>query len=327
MKQTNILKKAWLLALFVLPFTSCSSDDDNDMVVESNTIVDIAAGNNDLSILVDALTKADLVTTLDGNGQYTVFAPTNAAFTSFLEAKGFASLDEVPVPALREILLNHVVMGSATSSSLSTGYIKTMAKGSASSTNTLSMFVNTGNGVVLNGGTSNGGAMVTEADVMADNGVVHIVNGVIDLPTVTSHAIANADFSILVQALTRDDQPDFAGILSGTDNSPFTVFAPNNAAFANLLTELSLSGLNDIPQATLENTLKYHVVTGANVLSTDLTNNMEVTTFQGDSFTISLDGGATITDANNRTSTIIATDVQASNGVIHAIDTVILPGL
>ena len=99
------------------------------------------------------------------------------------------------------------------------------------------------------------------------------------------------------------------GILSGTDNSPFTVFAPN------------------IPQATLENTLKYHVVTGANVLSTDLTNNMEVTTFQGDSFTISLDGGATITDANNRTSTIIATDVQASNGVIHAIDTVILPGL
>ncbi|QEE48656.1 fasciclin domain-containing protein [Flavobacterium alkalisoli] len=327
MKLQDIFKQALLLVFFAVTLNSCSSDDDNNMVNEGNSIADIAAKTENLSILTQALTKADLTLTLDGSGEFTVFAPTNAAFTAFLQAKGFATLDDVPTPVLKEILLNHVISGEVTSSSISTGYVKTLAKGSASAENTLSMYINTVQGVVLNGGTANGGAMVTSADIMADNGVIHIVNGVIDLPTIVTHAVANPDFSILVQALTRNDQPDFAGILSGTENSPFTVFAPNNTAFVSLLAELELTGLSDIPQAVLENTLKYHVVVNNNVLSTDLTNNMEVTTFQGDTFTVNLNGGATITDANNRTSTIIATDVQASNGVIHAINTVILPSL
>lgn len=327
MKLQDIFKQTLLLVFFAVTLNSCSSDDDNNMVNDGNSIADIAAKTENLSILTQALTKADLTLTLDGNGEFTVFAPTNAAFTAFLQAKGFATLDDVPTPVLKEILLNHVISGEVTSSSISTGYVKTLAKGSASAQNTLSMYINTSQGVVLNGGTANGGAMVTSADIMADNGVIHIVNGVIDLPTIVTHAVANPDFSILVQALTRNDQPDFAGILSGTENSPFTVFAPNNSAFVNLLAELELTGLSDIPQAVLENTLKYHVVVNNNVLSTDLTNDMEVTTFQGDTFTVNLNGGATITDANNRTSTIIATDVQASNGVIHAINTVILPSL
>lgn len=327
MKLQDIFKQTLLLVFFAVTLNSCSSDDDNNIVNDGNSIADIAAKTENLSILTQALTKADLTLTLDGSGEFTVFAPTNAAFTAFLQAKGFATLDDVPTPVLKEILLNHVISGEVTSSSISTGYVKTLAKGSASAENTLSMYINTSQGVVLNGGTANGGAMVTSADIMADNGVIHIVNGVIDLPTIVTHAVANPDFSILVQALTRNDQPDFAGILSGTENSPFTVFAPNNSAFVSLLAELELTGLSDIPQAVLENTLKYHVVVNNNVLSTDLTENMEVTTFQGDTFTVNLNEGATITDANNRTSTIIATDVQASNGVIHAINTVILPSL
>jgi uncharacterized surface protein with fasciclin (FAS1) repeats len=303
---------------------SCS-DDDSETMPQGNTIAAVASSNANLSVLVDALDRAGLTATLDGSGSFTVFAPTNQAFTAFLQQKGFASLEAVPVPVLKEILLNHVVSGTATSSSLTTGYVKTMAKGSASGTNTLSMYINTANGVVINGGTSNGGATVTTADVMASNGVVHIVGSIIDLPTVTSHAIANPDFSILVQALTRDDQPDFAGILSGTQSSPFTVFAPTNAAFASLLTELNLSGLAQIPQTTLENTLKYHVVAGQNVLAASLMDNMTVNTFQGGNFTINLEGGASITDANGRVSTIIATDVQASNGVVHVLNKVLLP--
>ncbi|AWH86499.1 fasciclin [Flavobacterium album] len=324
--KRKIFKTAGLFMLMVLPlFTSCSDDDNNNTNQDGNTIADIASANQNLSILVQALDRANLVATLDGQGSYTVFAPTNQAFENFLDDKGFASINEVPVATLKEILLNHVVSGTAISSSLETGYVKTLGKGSASATNTLSMFVNTSNGVVLNGGATNGGATVTTPDIMASNGVVHVVNSVIDLPTVTSHAIANPDFSVLVQALTRNDQPDFAGILSGTQSSPFTVFAPNNAAFTSLLTELNLPGLASIPQATLENTLKYHVVTGQNVLSTSLMDNMEVGTFQGGDFTVNLEGGASITDANGRVSNIIATDVQASNGVIHAINKVLLP--
>ena len=306
-------------------FGACSHDDDNSNA--GKTIAEIATSTVDLSILVDALVRADLVETLDGTTNYTVFAPNNAAFTAFLQANGFANLNAVPVSALREILLNHVIAGEVTSNQLTTGYVKTLGKGSASAANSLSMFVNISSGVVLNGGMSNGGATVTAADIQASNGVIHLVGSVIGLPTVVNHSIANPNFSILVQALTRNDQPNFAGILSGSTNAPFTVFAPTNAAFGGFLTELNFAGLSDIPQATLEKTLKYHVVTGANVLSTSLTNGMSVATFAGDSFTVNLTSGAKITDANGRISTIIATDVQASNGVIHAIDKVLLPNL
>lgn len=324
MKRDFFKKGVAILALAFVPLVSCS-DDDKETMSQKNTIAAVASSDANLSVLADALDRAGLTATLDGNGSYTVFAPTNQAFTAFLQQKGFANLEAVPVPVLKEILLNHVVSGKATSSSLTTGYVKTMAKGSASSSNTLSMYINTANGVVINGGASNGGAAVTTADVMASNGVVHIVSNVIDLPTVASHAIANPDFAILVQALTRDDQPDFAGILSGTQSSPFTVFAPNNAAFGSLLTELNLSGLAQVPQATLENTLKYHVIAGQNVLAASLMDNMMVNTFQGGSFTVNLEGGASITDANGRVATITATDVQASNGVVHVINKVLLP--
>lgn len=324
MKRDFFKRGVAILTLAFLPLVSCSDDDSNPMP-QGNTIADVAASNANLSVLVDALDRAGLTATLDGTGSFTVFAPTNQAFNAFLQQKGFDNLEEVPVPLLKEILLNHVVSGTATSSSLTTGYVKTLAKGSASSTNTLSMFINTASGVVINGGASNGGATVTTADVAASNGVVHIVGSVIDLPTVASHAKANPNFSILVQALTRDDQPDFAGILSGTQSSPFTVFAPTNAAFGSLLTELDVNGLADIPQATLENTLKYHVVTSRNILAASLEDNMSVTTFQGGSFIVNLEGGASITDANGRVSNITATDVQASNGVVHVINKVLLP--
>ena len=162
-------------------------------------------------------------------------------------------------------------------------------------------------------------------DIDVNNGVIHKVNSVIGLPTIVTHTTANPQFSSLVSALTRSDMPNFVGTLSGTANSPFTVFAPTNTAFSSLLTELNLANLAAIPQATLENTLKYHVVTGANVASTNLTNNMTVTTFQGGTFKINTTSGAKITDNNNRISNIIATDVQCSNGIIHAIDKVLLP--
>ena len=325
MKKLGFISSIMLSAA-LLTFTGCSDDDDNNTNQEPQTIAMIAMDNADFSILASALERAGLTATLNGSGQFTVFAPTNAAFNSFLSANGFANIDAVPVNVLREVLLNHVISGEVMSGALTTGYVKTLGKGSASASNTLSMFINTASGVTINGGVANGGATVTTANIDAENGVIHVVNGVIGLPTVVNHAIANPNFTNLVSALTRDDQPDFAGILSGT--GPFTVFAPTNAAFGSLLSELSLQGLADVPQAVLENTLKYHVVAGANVLSTNLSNNMTVETFQGQSFSVQLMGSsAQITDANNRISMISATDVQAANGVIHVVDKVLLPAL
>lgn len=323
--KTIKFKLIALLALIAFVSVSCNNDDDDNGPQQPQTIVAIAKTNPNLSSLVAALEKADLATTLNSSGTFTVFAPTNTAFTAFLQANGYANLNAVPVPALKEILLNHVLSTKVKSSEIATGYVKTLAKGSASTSNTISMYLEKGTGVDINGGKTNGGAMVTTADIEASNGIIHIVDGVIGLPTIVNHAVANKNFTTLVSALTYNASSGFAATLSGTANSPFTVFAPTNAAFASFLTETGFSGLPSIPANVLETTLKYHVVTGANVQSTSLTNGQVVNTFASQSFTIGLTGGAKITDANNRVSNIIATDVQCSNGIIHVIDKVLLP--
>lgn len=314
---------AALLLVSSTLFISCNNDDDD--MTKVNTITSIAQSNPDFSILVSALVKADLATTLNQSGQYTVFAPTNAAFTTFLQTTPYATINDVPKDVLTQILLNHVISTKVVAANVTTGYVSTLAKGSASSTNNISMYINKGENVVINGGKTNNGATVTATDIMASNGVIHVVDGVINLPTIVNHAKANPNFSTLVAALTYNPASGFATTLSGTAFSPFTVFAPTNTAFSNFLTETTFSGLAAIPENVLETTLKYHVATSANVLSSTLTNGMTVNTFAEQDFTINLTGGAKITDASNRVSNIIATDVQCSNGVIHVIDKVLLP--
>lgn len=316
-KKTTSILMALVVMLFT--FTSCS-DDDNNVVAPSNTIADFVAANSDYSSLLAALQRANLASVLAGTTNYTVFAPNNAAFDAFLAANGFATLEDVPVDVLTQVLLNHVVSDTNLSSSLSTGYIKTLAT-EATTNNNLSMYVNTSSGVMLNGQ-----SMVTAADIQVDNGVIHAVNTVIGLPTVVTFATADSTFGILVQALTRENSFTYVGTLSTTTSpAPFTVFAPTDQAFVDLLGELNLMSLADVPTATLEATLNTHVVAGANVLSSTLMDGMTVNTLGAD-FTINTAGGATFTDSNNRTGNIIVTDVQAANGVIHVVDKVILPG-
>lgn len=323
MKKLNLLKTAFV-AIFAVVAFSCSDDDSSS---QNNTIAGIASRNPNLSSLVAALERAELTSTLNGSGSFTVFAPTNAAFTAFLNANGFANLEAVPVPVLKQILLNHVVSGSVQSSQLQTGYIKTLATyGGTTSGNTLSMYVNTASGVRLNGVSS-----VSTPNIIASNGVVHVVDAVIGLPTVVTFAAADPNFSTLVAALTRegDNITDFVSVLNGA--GPFTVFAPTNAAFGDLLTELGAPSLAAIPESTLDPVLKYHVASG-NVLSSALTpnGNTTVTTLQGQTFTITLPGTggniANVTDGAGRASGIVAVDVQAANGVIHVLNKVILPG-
>lgn len=320
MKNLLKLKKVLALALLIIIGTSCDNDDDTTAPpVTDNTITGIASSNPDFSILVEALTKGDLAVTLKGDGPYTVFAPTNAAFTAFLKTTPYASIKDVPTPVLAQILLNHVVAGKVKSTDLTTSYIKTLAKGGASATNSLSMYVNISSGVKLNGVSK-----VVTPDIMATNGVIHVVDAVIGLPTIVDHAVANPNFSTLVAALTYNPASGFAGILSGTDSSPFTVFAPTNDAFGAFLTETGYSGLAAIPVNVLEKTLKYHVVAGANVQSTQLTNNQVVTTFSGQNVTVKF-SPTRLLDVSGRNCNIIATDVQCSNGIIHVLDKVLLP--
>lgn len=316
----NFLKIA-LLAFIIVGITSCSDDDDNKPIPQTNTIADFVASNNDYSSLKAALDKAGLTATLAGQGEFTVFAPNNVAFAAFLNDNGFASLDDVPMALLTNVLLNHVVAGKVVSEDLATGYVNTLAVEATSEAN-LSLFVNTTSGVKLNGIST-----VTTADIMADNGVIHAVDTVIALPTVVTFATADPTFTTLVAALTRNDQPDFVSILStpeGTSPAPFTVFAPTNDAFASLLVELGIGGLNDIDGPTLTAALNTHVIAGRNVRAENLMDGV-VNTLGADLIVDALN--ATLTDPNGRISNIIVVDVQASNGVVHVIDKVLLPQL
>jgi uncharacterized surface protein with fasciclin (FAS1) repeats len=327
--KTNKLKIMALIALFAVTFSSCS-DDDSTPVQPDNTITGLASRTSDLSILVQALTRANLATTLQGNGPFTVFAPTNAAFTSFLSANGFANLEAVPVPVLREILLNHVVSGSVQSTALvNNTYIKTLGKGSASATNTLSMYVNTTSGVRLNGVST-----VTTANVLASNGVIHIVNGVIGLPTIVTHAAANPNFSTLATIVTSTatngngfgDQTAVATALT-TNATPLTVFAPTNAAFAAATAPGGFAATATPAQVTT--VLQYHVTGAGNVLAASLTNGQVIPTVTSpvQNLTVNLTGGAKLIDTTPTASNIIVTDVQCANGVIHAVDKVLQPTL
>ena len=321
----NISLKFYKLSLLIsLFFLSCDVDDNNKSYpVPLSTITEFAANNIDLSNLAAALNAADgnLLSLLNG-GDYTLLAPNNFAFEIFLAKNGFTSIDEVPKDILENILLNHVISGAVRSSDLAvavSGYTSTNA------TNTdgdfLSMYFSTNNGVVFNGVST-----VLNPDIAASNGVMHVVDALIELPTVVTFATANPGFETLVAALTRDDlSEDFVSILSTTiEPAPFTVFAPTNEAFSSLFSELGVESLNDIDTATLESTLGTHVVAEANVRSEDLFNGMLITTI-GDDLTISVGTGPQLVDLNSRTANIIAADIQAYNGVIHVIDNVMLP--
>ena len=323
-KQFRILAMVFL-SLFVV---SCDDDnDDNALCCEGSSIVDIASQTESLSTLVAALQATGLDAALTGEGPYPVLAHTNDAFDALLVSLNATSLDDIPVDVLTNVLLNHVIAAEVESSSLTNGYASTQAISTASGTN-MSIYINTDNGVTFNG-VSN----VTAADIAASNGVVHIVDSVIGLPSVVTFALADPNFDILVQALTREDlTQDFVGLLSTPvgSPSPFTVFAPINSGFVNLLAELGVESLAEIPEETLAAVLSYHVVAEANQLSMNLSEGMEFTTVQGGNlqFGYADNGGmelGVLTDNGGRTSNIVAVDVQADNGIIHAIDTVVLP--
>lgn len=298
--------------------TSCGDDDEGDNSQELLSIVETAQNTDDLSILVDALIQTDLVGTLEGSGPFTVFAPTNEAFQNLLNTNpDWNSLSDIDNDLLTTVLLFHVLGAEVASTDLTDSYVTTAATGPNEEQLTLQIDV-TG-GVLFNGST----APVT-TDVEATNGVIHIVDEVMLPPNVVDFAINNDNFSSLVAALTRNDlTTDYVSVLTG--EGPFTVFAPTNQAFQNLLdSNAEWNELGDIPVSTLEAVLNYHVVSGLNVQSDELTDDQTVATLGGN-LTVDLSNGASIETSSDQNVNISLTDLQGTNGVVHVVDEVLLP--
>lgn len=323
MKTVSKLKIITAIIAFASLTFSCTED-----VAELNTAINdvdlttmgIIKGNPIFSQLVKAIERAELTETLKTAEPYTLFAPSDDAFNAFLKTTPYATIDLVPKEVLKQIVLNHVLTGQILAKDFKTGYIKTLATSPSSGANNISMYVDIRSGVLLNGI-----AKVTSSNFTATNGVVHIVDKVIFLPTIVTHAIANPNFTSLVENLQKTVSPNLVTALSGT--GPFTVFAPTNAAFTAFNTELAPAGLNGVSIPNLTKVLQYHVANG-NVLAASLKEGQVVATLETpQTFEIQLTGGPKIKDASNRISNISATDVQCANGVIHVLDRVLRPQL
>ena len=287
---------------------ACGGSDDEPQ----RNIVELAQNTPDLSILVEAVTAAGLASTLS-TGTLTVFAPTNAAFAALLTELGVTKEALLAnKPLLTAVLTYHVLGSKVMRADVPLGKAITPVSGGF-------FKIESNNGLKITDG-RNRMSTITSTDIQASNGVVHLVDKVL-LPAdkdIVATASALPDFSILVEAVVA------AGLVTTLQGTgPFTVFAPTNAAFAALLTELGVSKAELLANtALLTKVLTYHVVS-ARVLKAEVPVNTAITTVQGQTFTIN--SSLVITDQNMRTSNITAADVFTSNGVIHIVDKVILP--
>ena len=277
-------------------------------------IAQIAADTPDLSILVAALQRANLVDTIANGGPFTVFAPTNQAFLNLLNDLGLSSLDQVPTDTLTAILLDHVVAGRFSAGRL-IGFDRTDSELEA--LGGLALDFDRSPNVQVND------INVVIGNVRASNGIVHVIDAVLldpdPRPTITQLAVGNPDLSILVQAVVRTGLDKLL-----SNGKPFTVFAPTNQAFLDLLASLGLNSLNDVDDRTLTNILLDHIVSreldAVDVLeragrrfffrSPRAIGNLRLR-FERHPLTVNEAG-------------IIATDVEAQNGTVHVIDAVLL---
>jgi len=298
-----------------LTLTSCDDDDDDDMMLPTNDIVALATSTSDLSTLVTAITTADLTSVLQGDGPFTVFAPTNDAFDNLEDGVLETLLDNPDL--LAEVLQYHVVSGKVMSTDLSNGDVATLLSGK-------SINVSIMDGVV----TLNNNAMVTNVDNEASNGVVHIIDEVLlpegfELPkdNIVSIASETPSLSILVDALTMF--PDLVDALSSDGN--YTVFAPTNDAFTALLGIIGQSSLDDVPEDVIERLLKYHVISSAALMSGDLTDGQMAATLLSDDDKVSV--GISGSDVTINGANVTTANVEASNGIVHIVDAVLVPSL
>jgi uncharacterized surface protein with fasciclin (FAS1) repeats len=272
-----------------------------------NSVVDIIVNSADHDTLEAAVIAAELADDLSGPGPFTVFAPTDAAFSA-LPSGTIETLLTDPTGALAQILLYHVVSGQALSTDLTDGQTITTLLGE-DITVTIGM-----NGVMINNAT------VVVADITATNGVVHVIDAVLLPPapqptTTVVDVIVNSDVHNTLEAAVV--AAGLVETLSGT--GPFTVFAPTDEAFAALPAGTVETLLAD-PTGALTQILLYHVV-GAQALSTDLTNGQTVVTLQGQAVTVTINAeGVFINNAQ-----VTVADIVTDNGVIHVIDAVLVP--
>ena len=336
------LKLIALFSVLALVLAACGSDDETvgettpadaettttteameEEMEDVGTIVDVAVEAGSFSTLVTAVQEAGLVETLSSEGPFTVFAPTDEAFAALPE--GLLDTVLADTDLLTSILTYHVVAGEVPAADVVTLESAETVQGES-----VTITVDDGS-VMVNQ------ANVSQTDVDASNGIIHVIDAVI-LPPSVAEALAAADDAMDEEEsmneaediiATATEAGAFTTLLTAIEaagltdtlmgDGPFTVFAPTDEAFA-AVDEETLNGLLADPEA-LAQVLLYHVVEGA-VPAADVVTLEAATTVQGSDVEISVEGDAVIL---NGSANVVQTDIETSNGIIHVIDAVLLP--
>lgn len=303
------------------------SQSEETTIIESRnelSVYEYLCFKDDLSSFKAAIDKVPGLRLILSNPllPVTVFAPTNAAFADFLAANGLSSLDDVPFPLLNQVLANHILLGKVDVEWLKM-YFKTLAYADCNvrgRLNIYSQMIDANNAII------NGSVNIIRGNQFVGRGFVHVVDKVIAPATLVEFATSDPRFSTLVEALTCPNLGiDFLGALT-TEGAVFTIFAPTNDAFAKLADDLGVSSVCDIPAETLTAVLAYHVKAGVSVASSQLSSGVTLNPLlEGETLQSVVEDGQIKIVANNSTATIVIPNVQANNGIIHAIDMVLLP--
>ncbi|GAB4517530.1 MAG: hypothetical protein Tsb0013_21800 [Phycisphaerales bacterium] len=290
--------------------SSCTSEASTARVVAASNdhhapdIVDTAVAAGNFKTLAAALKAADLVDALKGDGPFTVFAPTDEAFAKLPKGTVETLLKPENKKKLQSILLYHVVEGELTADRVTKHMDLTTLNGQRA-------MIGTDAGVSIDNAT------ILATDIMASNGVIHVIDEVILPETKSIPAIAKdaGQFKTLLAAV------DAAGLTETLlGEGPFTVFAPTDEAFNALPSGTVESLLEPRNRHKLQEILTYHVVSGR-VYADDAVKLDTAKTVEGSKINIAFRDGSLFINRSE----VVAADIEASNGVIHVIDAVLLP--
>ena len=311
--------------------------DIDDPSSEAPTIADLVETTDDLEFLEEALRITGLLETLDGEGPFTVFAPSNDTISLLFAligstANSIEDFDlDYEIDLLRNVLLYHVVAGRIGSSDLNEGPVATLLGDSFE----LEL---DGDGFVIEDATGLDANFIF-TDIPASNGVIHVINRILIPESVIETIVDEAEDTVgdLIEIVEENDILRTAILMVGEEfedivinGEPFTFFLPTNQAFLDLFDDLdgidSLVDFNtEAELRLLGNILIYHCVDGVRALSSDLMDGQSITTVQGEHITISLSNGVSVIDQTGVPSNVTSADNQLLNGVIHFVDKVLLP--
>lgn len=296
----------FFFALAVFVIQSCNDNDDDPTSPAEETLVEVAQSDSNFTTLVSALEDAGLVATLEGDGPFTVFAPTNDAFENLPDSL----LDTLSNNQLTSILTYHVISEDIASGDLE-------AEQSVATVLGDELYITANGSININDSTA-----VVDADIEASNGRIHSIDRIL-LPNSFGNIfdiIVKRYFLSTLEDAVRD--ADLVSTLQEDTEDGYTVFAPDNEAFDSLPEDT----LDSFSQPELQDLLTYHVLSNE-VLSSQLSDSQRVETVSGDSLLIEVaNGTVTLTDNEGNSYEVTTADLEGTNGVVHIINGVLFPG-